>query len=153
MEASRTINKKSVENDSVGTAEGIAIGIFGTLGILFCASITVVVYKIAAHRKKTNNEIFRQIKEQERLEAERLQKIADEELAKALQKEDESENDSSELGDEVPQIAVSRLPEIVKKKSESSSPGLPSIHKQRSIKQSQEMFYDPNYDIEKDEQI
>ena len=65
-----------------------------------------------------------------------MQKIADEELAKALQKEDESEDDSSELGDEVPQIAVSRLPEIVKKKSESSSPGLPSIHKQRSIKQS-----------------
>ena len=53
----------------------------------------------------------------------------------------------------MPQIAVSRLPEIVKKKSESASPGLPSIHKQRSIKQSQDMFYDPNYDIEKDEQV
>ena len=33
----------------------------------------------------------------------------------------ESDEDESELGDEVPQIAVSRLPEISKKKSESGS--------------------------------
>ena len=70
------------------------------------------------------------------------------------EQEQESEEDESELGDEVPQIAVGRLPDPQKKHSENCPP-LPSIHKQRSrsIRQSKEAFYDPNYDIEKDEEV
>ena len=110
------VDTNKIEEESMGMAEYMAIGIFSCLALGFILSAIVVIYQVSKHRKRTNNEIVKGIKAAELAEAERLQKKEDEALARAIQEEEEKDSDSedeSELGDKVPlppKLVVGRLP-------------------------------------------
>ena len=73
-----------------------------------------------------------------------------------IEEENSDYDDESELGDKVPlpaKLVVNRLPSITNNRWENEEQKVEHKSKNRSLKQSKDLWYDQDYDMDKDDAI